>query len=298
VKIAVTGSTGFIGRYLVAFLADKGHEIVPVVRDNSLPGAYWDPESDFIDTAALAGTQAFVHLAGESVAERWNPDKKNKIYRSRIAGTRLLVRAMSSLQPRPTDFLCASAIGYYGERGAEILTEESAPGKNFLASVCVDWETAAAEAKLAGIRTTSLRFGIVLSTTGGAFPKMLAPFQIGAGGRLGSGSQYMSWIALSDTLRAIEFILFKPQLAGPINVVSPHPVTNIQFTQTLGDILEKPTVIQVPAAMAYLAYGSEMADEVLMASTRVVPERLSISGFQFQYNKLEPALRDIVTRGL
>jgi uncharacterized protein (TIGR01777 family) len=276
------------------YLAERGHDMIPLIRNTSMPGIYWDPDAHYIDKASLNGIDALIHLAGESVAERWTADKKRRIYDSRVTGTRLLADAVSSLEKRPTDFISASAIGYYGDRGSEVLTEESEPGRTFLARVCVEWEAAASQVSFAGIRASSMRLGIVLSTRGGAFPKMLAPFEVGAGGKLSNGKQFMSWIVLSDTLRAIDFILQNRQLAGPVNVVSANPITNAEFTDTLGLVLRKPTLVHVPAAMAYMAYGTEMADEVLLASDRVLPERLASAGFQFEFSKIEQALEKVV----
>ncbi len=294
-RIAITGASGFIGQQLIPFFATRGHETVALVRDRTRTGIFWDPESQQIDAQSLNGIDAVIHLAGESVAERWTADKKARIYNSRIKGTRLLAQTLANLQQPPKDLLCASAIGYYGERGNEILTEESTAGNSFLGRVCVEWESSAEPAAASGIRTSNLRFGIVLSTTGGAFPKMLKPFEIGAGGRLGTGKQYMSWIMLEDSLNAIEFVLQKRQLAGPLNIVAPGPVTNLEFTETLARVLGRPAIIPVPATMAYLAYGNEMADEVLLASDRVVPERLSAAGFCYKFSKLEAALHHAIT---
>ena len=293
-KIAISGATGFLGRHLAPFLVQHKHEVIRLVRDQNEWGIYWNPDTQEIDTDSLNGIDAVIHLAGESVAERWTNEKKNRILQSRVQGTRLLAEALSRLQKPPSDLLCASAIGFYGERGAEVLTEESEPGRTFLANVCVAWESAAESASRAGIRTSHMRFGIILSTTGGAFPRMLAPFEMGAGGRLGNGKQYMSWITLTDAVRAVDFVLSKRQLAGPVNVTAPMPITNADFTETLSRVIGKPALIPVPATMAYLAYGNEMTDEVLLASDRAVPERLSLSGFDFKYPKLEAALQHIV----
>lgn len=275
-------------------MEQRGHDVIPLVRRKDARGIYWNPDTQEIDADSLNGSDAVIHLAGETVAERWTSEKKQRILRSRVGGTKLLVEALRNLPKKPADFLCASAVGFYGERGSEILTEDSMPGTNFLAQVCVDWEAAAASAAQSGIRCSNLRFGIVLSTAGGAFPKILAPFEMGAGGRLGSGKQYMSWIEMRDALSAIEFILSKRALAGPMNIVAPQPVTNQEFTDTLSAVVGRPAIIPIPATMAYLTYGNEMTDQVLLASDRAMPERLSSAGFVFQHGKLEQAMREMI----
>lgn len=297
-KIAISGTSGFVGKHVCSFLSELGHETIALVRDPHRRGIYWNPEAGEIDASSLNGIDAVIHLAGENVAERWTAEKKQRIYDSRVGGTRLLVNTLVALQSRPVAFLCASAIGYYGERGAEVLTEDSEPGTTFLSRVCIHTAAASRLLEQAGVRVANLRFGIILSTTGGAFPRMLAPFEMGAGGKLGTGRQFMSWIALTDALSAVNFLLNSPHLAGPVNVVAPQPVTNEYFTETLAGILDKPALIPVPATMAYLAYGREMADQVLLASARVLPEKLSAAGFQFKYPQLETALRHILSERL
>jgi hypothetical protein len=266
-----------------------------MVRKRASEGIFWDPYKGEIESEKLEAVDAVINLAGQSVAERWTPEKKRLIMESRVKGTTLLADTIARLSEKPRVFVCASAIGYYGERGDEILTEDSAPGNNYLASVCVAWERCAAAAVDAGVRVVSLRFGIVLSTTGGAFPRMLAPFQMGAGGRLGHGRQYMSWIALDDAIGAVEFVLTNDAISVPANVVAPEPVTNNEFTQVLGQVLHRPTLMPVPVRMAHLAFGNEMADQVLLASARVLPRKLSAAGFSFRFPKLDAALRHLIS---
>jgi hypothetical protein len=241
----------------------------------------------------LQGVDAAVHLAGESIAQRWTPERKAKILKSRARGTRLLSESFARLTQPPCVFLCASAIGYYGDRGEEVLTEDSPSGVGFLAEVCRGWEAACAAAVQKGIRVVNLRMGIVLSAAGGVLPRMLLPFRMGLGGRIGSGRQYMSWIALDELVGVIIHALTCDILAGPVNAVAPHPVTNLEFTRTLGRVLRRPTVLSVPAFAARLALG-EMADSLLLASARVEPARLAASGYAFRYPELEGALRHLL----
>jgi len=294
VKILVTGASGLIGSHLLPDLRSRGHEVVPIKRQHSSDGIYWNPDAGEIESDKLDGADAIVNLAGAGVAERWTKIHKQEIYDSRIKGTALLASAISTLKNKPQVFVCASAIGFYGERGPEVLTENSTAGNNFLAKVCADWETQAKNVEQSGVRVVSLRFGIVLSTRGGALQKMLVPFQMGAGGRLGSGEQYMSWISIDDAVAAIRFAIESDKLTGPVNVVAPTPVSNIEFTNALGHVLHRPTVMPVPVVMAHLAFGAEMADQVLLASDRVLPEKLKSAGFQYAYPDLEKALAHVV----
>ena len=294
-KVLLSGASGFIGTALGAALRAAGHQVTPLVRAQPAPaGAVsWDPQRGEIDAVALAGHDAAIHLAGEPIAARWTADRKQHILESRVQSTRLLAGALARLAPRPRVLVCASAIGYYGDRGDELLREESAPGTDFLAGVCREWEAACAPAAQAGIRVINLRTGIVLSTKGGALPKMLPPFRLGVGGVLGSGRQWMSWIALDDLLAAYQFALTNDTLAGPVNAVAPNPVTNRNFTKTLGRVLRRPTIFPVPALVIGLLFG-EMGRSVLLGSQRVEPARLSAAGFRFQYAELEPALRHLL----
>ncbi|MBI3615264.1 MAG: TIGR01777 family protein [Candidatus Omnitrophica bacterium] len=296
-KILVSGSSGLIGSALIPILNRRGDQVIRLVR-HSPKGAeieiQWDPVAGILDTTRLEGLDAVVHLAGDPIASgRWTPEKKIKIRDSRVKGTKLLAESLARLQQPPKVLACASAIGIYGNRGEEILREESAPGAGFLAEVGQDWEKATAPAAQKGIRVVNTRFGIVMSTGGGALAMMMPPFRFGLGGKLGSGKQWMSWVAIDDVAGAIHHILVTDGIRGPVNVVSPHPVTNLEFTKTLGRVLRRPTLFFVPAFAARLAFG-ELADEALLASARVEPAKLLSSGYRFRYPELEGALRSIL----
>ncbi len=298
-KILVTGSTGLIGSALVSSLIAGGHQVARLVRRKPKPGAsevHWDPSADFIDAPGLNGFDAVVHLAGENIGEgRWTAQKKARIKNSRVEGTHLLAEGLAQVSNRPKVMVCSSAVGYYGNRGAEILREDSPPGKGFLAEVCVEWEAAAKPAIAKGIRVVYLRSGVVLSPNGGALAKMLLPFKMGVGGVIGSGDQYWSWIALDDTIGVIHFVLANDQFSGAFNAVAPNPVTNREFTKTLGRVLGRPTIFPMPAAAARIALG-EMADEMLLGSTRVEPARLLAAGYKFKFPTLEAALRHLLKK--
>lgn len=293
-NVLVTGSTGFVGSALVPFLLAAGHRVTRLVRATPRPGSaevQWDPEAGVMDTARLEGLDTVVHLAGENIATgRWTAEKKAKIRDSRVDGTRLLCDSLAGLKQPPQVLVCASGIGYYGDRGDEVLTEESTLGSGFLAGVCAEWEAAAASAIERGIRVVHLRFGMVLSGAGGALARLLPPFKMGFGGVLGTGHQYISWIALDDLLGVIAYALTTEALRGPVNAVTPNPVTNHEFTRTLGRLLGRFTLLPIPAAAARLTFG-EIADEVLLASQRVQPTRLLATGYDFRYPDLEGALR-------
>ena len=296
--VLVTGSSGLVGSALIPNLEAGGHRVFRLVRRSPQNDTErrWDPETGELDAADLEGVQAVVHLAGENIATgRWNDAKKDRIRSSREDGTRLLAQGLAELQTPPGVLICASAVGYYGNRGDEILDEESAPGADFLAETCLDWEQAARPATDAGVRTVYLRIGIVLSADGGALAKMLFPFKMGAGGVIGSGNQYMSWITLSDLVGIVDHALDTDGIEGPVNAVSPAPVTNREFTKALGGVLSRPTLFPMPAFAARLAFG-EMADALLLSSTRVLPARLQESGYDFQHPQLEGALRHILAR--
>jgi len=292
-KILVSGSHGLVGSSLVPALSAKGHQVARLVRSLAAAAGSeiaWDPEGGRLDAAHLAGFDAVVHLAGEGIADkRWSPEQKRRIRESRTHGTRLLAEAMASLASPPRTLVSASAIGYYGDRGDEMLTEESPAGTGFLPEVCKAWEVAAEPAARKGIRVVAMRFGIILSPAGGALAKMLPPFRMGVGGRLGSGRQFMSWISLDDTLGAILHALEFSALRGAVNVVAPRPVTNRQFTRTLGRVLRRPTVLPMPAVAVHLMFG-EMGDTLLLSSTRVQPKKLLAANYPFMHPELETAL--------
>lgn len=290
--VLITGGTGLVGSALAPFLTTGSHQVTKLVRKSPQQGeALWDPTKGTIDTAALASSDAVVHLAGDNIAEgRWNAAKKARIRDSRVQGTRLLCEALAKLSTPPKVLVSASAIGYYGSRGDEWLDESSAHGDGFLAEVCRDWEAATLPAREAGIRVVNVRFGVILTPRGGALAKMLFPFKMGGGGIIGSGRQYWSWVSLDDVVGAIHHALMTPTLRGPVNVVSPQPATNYEFTKALGRVLHRPTIIPMPAFAARLALG-EMANELLLASQRVRPKQLLDSKYPFRHAELEPALR-------
>lgn len=298
-RILVSGSSGLIGSTLVPFLTTGGHRVIRLLRSQPqtpIPGESWswDPERGTMLSVGPDELDAVVHLAGENIAgARWTQHQKALIRNSRVKGTRVLCDLIGRRSPPPKVLVCASAIGYYGDRGDEILREESASGWGFLPDVCREWEAASQPAVDKGIRVVNLRIGIVLSPAGGALGKMLTPFKLGAGGVMGSGRQYMSWVALDDVVSAIHFALTHEALCGPVNAVTSNPVTNRDFTHTLGRVLSRPTLFPMPAFAARLALG-EMADALLLASTRVEPARLLASGFAFRYPDLEGALRHLL----
>jgi len=296
-NILLTGSSGLIGSSLMPLLSGHGHRVTRLVRTEPKTGAevFWDPEGGRLDLASLEGIDAVVHLAGENIgAGRWTERRKQHLLKSRLAGTRLLIRALAGMRRPPDVLVSASAIGFYGDRGAEILHEDSGPGKGFLADVCRQWEQEADAAKGKGIRVVRLRIGMVLSASGGALPRMLTPFRIGAGGRLGAGTQFMSWIALEDLLEVILFACTQRSLDGSVNAVAPNPVTNLAFTQTLGRVLRRPAIIPLPVFLIRLLFG-EMGEELLLYSARVEPARLQTAGFRFHYPQLEAALRHVLS---
>jgi len=296
-RIAVTGSGGLVGSAVVPALVESGHEVVRLVRRDPAQGektVRWDPETGFVDTAGLEGLDALVHLAGENIASgRWTAARKDAIRNSRVKGTRLLCDALAGLSDPPKTLVSASAIGYYGDRWEDILTEESPAGKGFLPDVCREWEAASVPAVRKGIRVVTLRIGVVLTPKGGALSRMLPPFRAGLGGVLGSGKQYVSWIALDDLSGIVLHALAKEELRGPVNAVAPCPVTNRELTEALGKVLSRPTLLPVPAFALRLAAG-EMADALLLASTRVVPRRLEETGYRFRFPELHGALRHLL----
>ena len=294
-KVAITGSSGLIGTSLVSFLSEKSVTVSKILRENPKDDDIsWKPEDGDWNSAFTGGVDGIVHLAGENIASgKWTRKKKEKIRNSRIEGTKKLCEHILKLPTPPSVLVCASAIGYYGNRGVEFLNEGSSRGSGFLPDVCLGWEEAAESVSKAGVRVVSVRFGIVLSKDGGALAKMMTPFKMGMGGKIGSGAQYMSWVAMDDVTGAIYHTLVTGSLKGPVNVTAPNPVTNKEFTNTLGEVLKRPAVVPMPAFAAKLAFG-EMANDLLLASTKVAPKRLSDSGYEFQYPELENALRHIL----
>jgi len=295
-RIAIAGASGLVGKALTPLLEAEGHDVVRLVRSWPKAGEIeWHPNQDSIDTGKLEGFDAIINLAGENVAEgRWTDEKKKKIHDSRVNGTHLLSEAIAKLTTKPRCFLCASATGIYGDRGDETLDEQSESGGGFLAGVCREWEKATEPAHRAGVRVVNFRFGPILARAGGMLEKMLTPFKMGLGGKIGAGKQYISWVAIEDAVAVIKRVLNDESIRGPLNVVSPKPVTNERFTRALGEVLSRPTVMAVPAFAARLAFG-EMADEMLLVSQKVIPKKLQAAGFQFEYSDLETALQHYVT---
>jgi uncharacterized protein (TIGR01777 family) len=290
---AITGASGLIGRALVARLRLDGRRVRHLVRSarpDSPDDIVWDPMRGVLDPRDLEGADAVIHLAGEPIAQRWTGSRREAIRESRVRGTELLARAIAALDRRPSVLLSGSAIGIYGDRGDEAVDEDSATGTDFLAGVAREWEGATAAAKEAGVRVVLLRSGIVLSPHGGALERLLPPFRLGVGGPIGTGRQYMSWIALDDHLNAMEHALATTGLHGPVNLVSPNPVTNAEFAATLGRVLGRPALVPVPSFALELLYG-EMARATILAGQRVLPRALLRAGFTFAHPTLEEALR-------
>lgn len=295
--IVVSGATGLVGTALSKELEGKGHSVIGLSRSkpSSDSTIRWDPSRGQIDGSRLEGVDAVVHLAGENIVGRWTEEKKRKILDSRVQGTRLLAETIAGLSEKPRAMVSASAIGYYGDRGNELLREESEPGDAFLSRVVEEWEAAAEPAREADIRVANLRFGIVLSPEGGALGTTLPLFKIGGGGKVGSGKQWWSWVALDDVVGALVHALEDDSVEGPVNVASPNPLTNAEYTKILGDVLNRPTFFPAPAPALRLALG-EVADELLLASARVEPAKLKEAGYEFRYPELEGALRHLLGR--
>jgi len=296
-RVVVTGSSGLIGRALCSFLGWRSHDVVRVVRRPVRAGEFalrWNPEAGTIESGGLEGADAVVHLAGAGIADgRWSDARKRMLIESRTRSTALLAGALAELDHRPQVLVSASAIGIYGDRGDEILTEQSPPGHDFLASLCVRWEAETAAASDAGIRVVSARTGIVLSRQGGALPKLLPLFNLGLGGRFGSGVQWWSWVTLDDEVRAIEWLL-ENDVRGPVNLTAPKPVTNREFTRILSEVLSRPARLPVPRFGPRLLLGSELADALLFTSAQVRPTVLESSGFAFSHSDLESDLRNLL----
>ena len=294
-RIAITGSSGLIGSALIRSLEADGHTAVPVVRGGGVPGSIrWDIDAGEIDTAGLEGLDGVVHLAGEGIGEkRWTDEQKQRILESRTKGTALLVGALGSLDATPPVLVSGSAIGYYGDRGDEQLTEASGPGAGFLSDLCQAWEGAAAPAASAGIRVATIRTGIVLAPHGGALERLAKLTRFGVLGKLGSGKQWMSWISLADEVGAIRFLLER-DVAGPVNLTAPAPVTNAVFTKAIGRVLKRPTFMPIPRFGPNLVIGSELAQALLYDGQRVLPEVLTEAGYEFQHTDLETTLTELL----
>jgi hypothetical protein len=295
--VAISGASGFIGTALSASLRADGHRVLRLVRGGVTGGDEigWDPDAGRIDAPALEGVDAVVHLAGEGIGEqRWTDEQKRRIRDSRVRGTAVLAGAIASRERKPRVFVSGSAVGYYGDRGDEILTEESAPGDDFLAEVCVAWEAEAQTAADAGVRTVLARTGIVLDGHDGALAKMLLPFKLGVGGRQGSGRQWMSWIALADEVGAIRHAIEQDSLAGPVNLVAPNPATNAEFAKTLGHVLHRPTLLPTPMLPLKLRFGAELVEALLLGGQRAEPARLVATGYEFTCSSLDAALHAIL----
>ncbi len=292
--IAITGATGMIGRALMGLLKAQGCTAIPISRGVVEGGIRWDPARGVLDPRALEGVEAVVHLAGENIAgARWTKARKRELRDSRIAPTRLLAKTLGGLSQPPRVLVSASAVGIYGDRGEEQLDETSALGTDFLGTLAREWEEAADPARAAGIRVVHPRFGVVLSSTGGALARLLPPFRLGLGGPVGSGRQWLAWIAIADAVGVIEHLLARNELSGPVNAVAPQQVTNAQFGKALGTVLHRPAIVPLPALVLKLAFG-EMAEATLLASQRVIPGVLQSSGYGYRYPVLDSALRAVV----
>lgn len=293
-KILLSGSSGLIGTALIRFLQLHGHHVVRLLRSESKPtpnAIVWDPESHIYSLSDFEGFDAVINLAGENIASgRWTKTKKKKILESRVDTTKLLSNCLSKLKHPPKVLINASAVGFYGDHGDSVVTESSLTGSGFLSKVCREWEAATDAARESGIRVVLMRFGTVLAPNGGALSKMVPPFKLGLGGQIGSGKQYMSWVAIDDVMQAILYVIQNASIQGPVNVVASEPVTNEEFSKTLGEVLDRPTFLTIPAFLAKIAFG-ELAEEGLLASTRAIPKRLTESGFIFRYPRLKDALK-------
>ncbi len=297
--IAITGASGLIGTALSASLTSQGHRPIALVRRAAKAGAdeiQWDPAGGTIDAASLEGIDAVVHLAGAGIGDkRWTDDRKKVIRDSRTAGTSVLATALAGLSAKPSVFVSGSGIGYYGSQGDSVLTEADPAGTGFLADVCVEWEAATAPASDAGIRTALARTSVVMSDQGGTLKKQLLLFKLGLGGRFGPGTQWLSWISLTDEVRALEFMITN-DIAGPVNLCAPNPVTNLEFTKALGSVLKRPTLVPVPLFGPKLLFGSELVEQLILASQKGMPSVLTNAGFTFEDPELEPTLHRILKK--
>ena len=295
-KVVVTGSSGLIGSALVRALQARGDEVTRLVRRTPAPGeARWNPEEGHIERGVLEGQDAVVHLAGVGIGDRrWSEEHKRAVLDSRVKGTTLIAETIAALTDKPRVLASASAMGYYGLRGDEVLTEDSAPGTGFLTEVCVQWEAATAPAEDAGVRVVHLRTGLVLSPDGGALKQMLLPFKMGLGGRIGNGRQWWSWISIEDEVGAIIHLIDGADERGPVNLTAPNPVTNEQFTRTLNGVLRRPTLLPTPTFALRAMFGSEAVDEMFLGGQRVLPARLQADGYGFRHPDLEGALRQLL----
>ena len=296
-KIVISGASGLIGTQLVAKLSSNGHEVVRLVRRSSKAGEIqWNPKSGTLDAAALEGTDAVIHLSGAGIGDkRWTDGYRKEILDSRTATTALLATTMASLSRKPSVFLSGSAIGIYGARNDEQLTEVSTHGTGFLAEVCEQWEAAAKPAVDAGIRTVYLRTGIVLTPKGGALKKLLPLFKLGVGGKFGNGKQWQSWISIDDEIGAIEHLL-TANVSGAVNLTAPNPVTNAEFTKVLASVLKRPAIVPVPTFAPKILLGGELADALLFTGQRVIPAALNASGYMFKHTTLESAFRSLLSK--
>ena len=294
-KILISGSHGFIGSAVFEHLKKQGHELLRLIRPTQIAHSdeiFWEPVNQFINQKKLKSIDAVIHLAGENIFGRWNEKKKQAIYNSRVIGTDFLCKTLVEMNPKPSVLLCASAIGYYGNRGDEEMPESGSPGDSFLSQVCQDMEATTESAVNTGIRTVNLRFGMVLGKEGGALAKMLPAFKMGMGGPLGDGQQWVSWISIADIIGVIDFALNNNKLSGAVNVVTPQPLRNKELTQTIGKALHRPEPVPVPKKMLHFMFG-DFADEALLSSTKALPEKLTQAGYTFQHPDLKTALDGI-----
>ncbi len=295
-NILITGPTGLLGNAIIQQIQKSGDTFTGLTRSNALlfkSQGYWDPDKGEIDLNSLEGHEAVINLAGETITGRWTPEKKRRIQSSRLLSSELLADSLLKLRSKPNVVVAASAVGFYGDRGDEVLTEESGPGEGFFPDLCVKWEAALEPLVKAGIRVVNLRIGVVLSKDGGALNEMLLPFKLGLGGRIGDGKQYWSWIALEDVVGAVFHCIENEKVLGPVNIVAPGSVTNSEFTNDLGEALGRPTVLPLPSFAARALFG-EMADEALLSSVRVEPKKLLETGYKFKYARLDGALEEIL----